>query len=43
MIKGGGFKTAYDKAVHRELAAEASGTKNLFGAYPWWVSIGEKT
>ena len=42
MISSGGFEKAYDKAVNRELAAEASGKKNLFGPYPWWVSIGEK-
>ena len=42
MLKSGGFSHAYDKAVHRELAAEDGGKKNLFGSYPWWVTIGEK-
>ena len=42
MLKDGGFSHAYDKAVDRELAAEDGGKKNLFGPYPWWVTIGER-
>ena len=42
MIKLGGFEKAYDKNVHRQLAADSGGDKNLFGPYPWCVSIGEK-
>ena len=43
MLFKGGFEQAYDKQVHRQLAADSDGDKNLFGPYPWWVSIGEKT
>jgi len=43
MVSDGGFEKAYDKPVHRELATEAGGAKNIFGPYPWWVTIGEKS
>ncbi len=43
MLHAGGFETAHDVAAERELAADAHGKKNFFGAYPWWVTIGEKT
>ena len=42
MLKGGGFQKSYDRPVDRQLAAEEEGTKNFFGPYPWWVTMGEK-
>ena len=42
MLKASGFEVAYDVAAERQLAADAGGTKNFFGPYPWWVTIGKK-
>lgn len=42
MMKRGGFETARDVPLPNELTGWGSGESYFFGAYPWWMTLGEK-
>lgn len=43
MLRSGGFDIARDVALPNSLTGWGSGESYFFGAYPWWMSIGEKS
>ncbi len=42
MFRRGGFLNARDVPLPNELTGWGSGESYFFGAYPWWMTIGEK-
>jgi len=42
MFKRNGFATARDVPLPNELTGWGTGESYFFGAYPWWMTIGEK-
>ncbi len=42
MFRRGGFDNARDVPLPNELTGWGSGESYFFGAYPWWMTIGEK-
>jgi ubiquinone/menaquinone biosynthesis C-methylase UbiE len=42
MFERGGFTSVRDVALPNELTGWGSGDSYFFGAYPWWMTIGEK-
>ena len=42
MFRRGGFADARDVALPNELTGWGTGESYFFGAYPWWMTIGEK-
>lgn len=42
MFRRGGFASARDVALPNELTGWGTGESYFFGAYPWWMTIGEK-
>jgi SAM-dependent methyltransferase len=42
MFKRGGFDNVRDVALTNELTGWGTGASYFFGAYPWWMTIGEK-
>jgi SAM-dependent methyltransferase len=43
MLRRGGFANSRDVPLPNELTGWGSGESYFFGAYPWWMSIGEKS
>lgn len=42
MMKRGGFEVARDVPLPNELTGWGTGESYFFGAYPWWMTLGEK-
>lgn len=43
MFRRGGFENARDVPLRNELTGWGTGESYFFGAYPWWMTISEKT